>query len=36
MPRANVLTVSIQREIPEEAWQGTPPIADLMVVETVD
>ncbi|HIN09111.1 MAG TPA: hypothetical protein EYM64_00875 [Phycisphaerales bacterium] len=33
MPIARVLVISIQREIPEEDWQGTPPIADVMVVE---
>lgn len=33
LPNANVLSISIQREIPaEEAWDGVPVIADLMVV----
>ena len=36
MPRASVLVISIQREFPEEDWQGTPPIADVMVVETLN
>ena len=35
LPAANVLVISIQRKIPEEAWQGTPPIADIMVVESL-
>ena len=35
MPRASVLVISIQREFPEEDWQGTPPIADIMVVESL-
>ena len=34
-PKANVLVVSIQREIPEEDWRGNPVIADLMFVENV-
>ena len=33
MPIARVLVISIQREIPEEDWQGNPPISDVMVVE---
>ena len=39
MPGANVVVVSIQREIPEEDWTGddtkenAPPIADFMIVE---
>ncbi len=33
MPEAKILVVSIQREIPEEDWGGSPPIADFMVVE---
>ena len=36
MPRASVLVISIQREFPEEDWQGTPPSADVMVVETLN
>ncbi|MBC8522718.1 ChaN family lipoprotein [PVC group bacterium] len=35
LPKANVLSISIQREIPdidEEDWKGTPPIADIMIV----
>jgi len=35
LPKAKVLVVSIQREIPEESWQGHPAIADFMVVEHV-
>ena len=33
LPNAKVLSISIQKEIPEEDWQGNPPIADVMVVE---
>ena len=33
MPSAKVLVVSIQREIPEEEWQGSPIIADFLIVE---
>ena len=33
MPKAKVLVVSIQREVPEDAWRGTPAIADIMIVE---
>ena len=36
LPHAKVLTVSIQRKLPKEEWWGTPPIADLMVVEAMD
>jgi uncharacterized iron-regulated protein len=38
-PDLSIVVVSIQREIPEEDWRGTensPPIADLMIVETVN
>lgn len=35
IPSASVLVVSIQRERPEEDWQGTPPIANVMVVEAL-
>lgn len=34
LPTAKVLVISIQRKIPTEEWQGTPPIADIMVVES--
>ena len=33
MPGAKVLVVSIQRDIPEEDWQGDTDIADIMIVE---
>lgn len=33
LPHAKVLVISIQREVPEEGWRGSPAIADLMVVE---
>ena len=33
MPGADVLVISIQRTVPEEDWQGDPPIADVMLVE---
>ena len=33
LPRAKVLVISIQREVPEEEWQGSPAIADFMFVE---
>jgi uncharacterized iron-regulated protein len=33
LPSAKVLVVSIQREVPEEDWQGSPPISDVMIVE---
>jgi uncharacterized iron-regulated protein len=33
MPSASVLVVSIQKELPEEEWRGTPAIADIMIVE---
>ena len=33
LPNAKMLVVSIQRNIPEEEWRGSPPIADLMIVE---
>ncbi|MBC8201701.1 MAG: ChaN family lipoprotein [Planctomycetes bacterium] len=33
MPSANVLVVSIQRELPEEEWRGAPAIADIMIIE---
>jgi uncharacterized iron-regulated protein len=33
IPEATVLVISIQREIPEEEWRGSPPIADFMIVE---
>jgi uncharacterized iron-regulated protein len=36
LPTANVLVISIQRKIPTEEWQGTPPIADIMVVESLN
>ena len=36
LPAASVLVISIQRKIPKEAWQGTPPIADIMVVESLN
>lgn len=36
MPDASVLVVSIQRTCPEEDWSGSPPIADLMIVENAD
>jgi uncharacterized iron-regulated protein len=35
-PSVKVLVISIQREMPEEEWQGTPPIADIMIVETTN
>ena len=38
-PDLSIVVVSIQREIPEEDWRGTktsPPIADLMIVETIN
>ena len=36
MPNANVLVVSVQREVPEEDWQSSPPISDVMVVERAE
>ena len=36
LPVANVLVISIRRKIPKEEWQGTPPISDIMVVESLD
>jgi uncharacterized iron-regulated protein len=36
MPAASVLVISIHREVPEETWQGSPPIADIMLVETTN
>jgi len=36
IPSAKVLVISIQREIPDEGWQDTPPIADLMVVGDIE
>ena len=32
LPNARVLSISIQKEWPEEAWSGTPIIADVMIV----
>ena len=32
LPDANVLSISIQNEMPEEEWDGTPKIADFMVI----
>ncbi len=32
LPGANVLSISIQNEMPEEEWDGTPKIADFMVI----
>jgi len=32
-PKARVLVISIQRDLPEEEWRGSPAIADFMVLE---
>ena len=32
LPRAKVLSVSIQKELPEEEWNGDPKIADLVII----
>ena len=32
LPNARVLSISIQKEVPKEAWSGTPIIADVMIV----
>ena len=32
LPQANILSISIQKEVPEEEWNGTPKIADIMIV----
>ena len=32
-PNLNVFVVSIQREIPDEEWMGSPAIADIMFVD---
>jgi uncharacterized iron-regulated protein len=32
-PHLQVMVISIQREVPEEEWQGNPAIADFMIVE---
>jgi uncharacterized iron-regulated protein len=32
LPDANVLSISIQKEMPEEEWDGTPKIADFMLI----
>jgi len=35
-PDSKVFSISIQRHLPEEEWQGKPPIADAMVVENLN
>ena len=32
LPGANVLSISIRKEMPEEEWDGTPKIADFMLI----
>jgi uncharacterized iron-regulated protein len=32
LPQANILSISIQKEVPEEEWGGTPKIADIMII----
>ena len=32
LPNAKILTISIQKEVPEEDWDGSPKIADFMLV----
>jgi hypothetical protein len=33
MPEVTVLAISIRRVLPEDAWRGSPSIADLMIIE---
>lgn len=32
LPNANILTISIQKVVPEEDWSGTPKISDILIV----